>query len=367
MANLALYRKHRPTKFSEFVGQEHIVKTLTNAISENMISHAYLFCGPRGSGKTTIARVFAKAVNCENIKEYEPCDKCSSCLEINQGRAIDLIEIDAASNRGIEEVRQLKEGAKFTPTRLKYKVFIIDESHQLSKDAANALLKILEEPPAHVIFILATTEIQKMISTIVSRCQRFDFHRISALQILTKLKRICEREKIKIDDSALELLSINAEGDFRNAESLLEQAATFAKTMGQKSISSDQVKEILGLVDFNLVADFFDYIVEKDAKNAFEFLHQNTEKGFNPSEFIKTLIDYLRSGLILKVDLSLESEIINDLTKEALERLKGQIKSVNENFLRKSLKIFLEVQTKIKYSPIPQLPIELAILEITEE
>jgi len=223
-----LYRKYRPQKFSEFVGQEHIVKTLTNAISSGLISHAYLFYGPRGSGKTTIARLFAKAVNCQNRKggDFEPCNQCFSCKEISEGRAVDLIEIDAASHRGIDEIRDLREGIKFAPTRLKYKVFIIDEAHQLTKEAANALLKTLEEPPSHAIFILATTEIHKMIPTIISRCQRFDFRKLTVPEILKKLEIICQKEKIKIEKVALELIAQNAQGSMRDAESLLDQVST---------------------------------------------------------------------------------------------------------------------------------------------
>ena len=179
MTNLVLYRKYRPYSFKDFIGQEHIVKTITNEISSGTISHAYLFSGHRGTGKTTLARLFAKAINCQNPKGAEPCNKCPSCLEINEGKAIDIIEIDAASNRGIDEIRSIRESIKFAPNFLKYKVLILDEAHQLSKDAANALLKILEEPPSFAIFILATTEAHKMIPTIASRCQRFDFYKLS--------------------------------------------------------------------------------------------------------------------------------------------------------------------------------------------
>jgi len=203
MANLVLYRKYRPQTFGEVIGQEHIVQTLTNSIKGNNISHAYLFSGPRGSGKTTIARLFAKAINCQDrisntqhpTSSYEPCNKCSSCLEIMAGKSIDLIEIDAASHRGIDDVRELREGIKFAPVKSKYKIFIIDECHQLSKDAANALLKTLEEPPAHAIFLLATTESHKMIPTILSRCQKFDFRRLKVSEIIKKLEFISKKEK----------------------------------------------------------------------------------------------------------------------------------------------------------------------------
>jgi len=198
--SLVLYRKYRPQSFSEIVGQEHIVQTLTNAIASGMVSHAYIFAGPRGSGKTTLARLLAKAVNCQNRgkNDAEPCNKCASCLEIMEGRSIDLIEIDAASNRGIDDIRALKDGIKFAPTKEKYKVYIIDESHQITKEAANALLKTLEEPPSHAIFVLATTEIHKMIPTIISRCQRFDFKKLTLIEIVKRLKIVAEKEKAKI-------------------------------------------------------------------------------------------------------------------------------------------------------------------------
>ncbi|MCD5396427.1 MAG: DNA polymerase III subunit gamma/tau [Candidatus Pacebacteria bacterium] len=363
---MVLYRKYRPKTFSEVIGQEHIVRTLSNAIEENLISHAYLFAGPWGSGKTTLARLFAKAINCENRKGYEPCNECLSCREINEGRAIDLIEIDAASNRGIEEIRQLKEGAKFSPTRLKYKVFIIDEAHQLSKDAANALLKILEEPPEHVIFILATTEPQKMIPTIISRCQRFDFYKLTLPQILRKLQFICENEKIKIEDEALELIAGNSNGAMRDAESFLEQVITYAKTQKVEKITQEIVKEILGLIDINIISKFLDFLIEKKPGVCVEFLNKEIEKGLNPFEFAKTLLSYLRSGLILKIDPNLNNLLLENLTKEARDKLKQQIERLKENDLRRMLKVFLEAQNKMKYSPIPQLPLELAIVEVTE-
>jgi DNA polymerase-3 subunit gamma/tau len=366
MANLVLYRKYRPKTFAEVVGQEHVVKTLTNAIEENMISHAYLFAGSWGSGKTTLARLFAKAINCENRVDYEPCNQCLSCQEINEGRAIDLIEIDAASNRGIEEIRQLKEGARFSPTRLKYKVFIIDEAHQLSKDAANALLKILEEPPEHVIFILATTQPEKMIPTIISRCQRFDFYKLTVPQILKKLKFICENEKIEIEPKALELIAINSNGALRDAEGLLDQIVTFAKTMGKRQITIEETKKLLGLIDINLVAEFLELLFQKKTAEAVKFLNQNIEKGVNPFEFIKTLINYLRCGLILKIDPNLNNPLTENLTVEAKERLKAQIQKIEEKDLRRYLKMFLEAQNKMKYSPIPQLPLELAIIDICQ-
>lgn len=362
MSGLVLYRKYRPQTFSEFIGQEHIVKTLTNAIANGIISHAYLFSGPRGSGKTTLARLFAKAVNCQNRKEqqYEPCNKCSSCLEIMEGRSLDLIEIDAASHRGIDEVRELKERIKFAPTKSKYKVFILDEAHQLSKDAFNALLKTLEEPPSHAIFILATTEIQKMIPTIVSRCQRFDFHKLSLSEIMKKLEIICQKEKIKIERQAIELISLNSQGSMRDAESLLDQVFTL---YGEREIKAEDIKDLLGFVEIGLVSKFSQFLSEKKLPEAINFLNEINEKGLDLEEFAKTLINYLRQVLILKIMGGKENPIISGLTKEELQKLKEQSESFKEEDLRKTLNLFIEAQNKMKYSPIPQLPLELAIID----
>lgn len=363
--SLVLYRKYRPETFSEIIGQEHVVQTVTNAISEEMVSHAYLFAGPRGSGKTTLARLLAKALNCLDRKEKdsEPCNKCASCMEISQGRAMDLIEIDAASHRGIDEIRELRDGIKFTPSRSKYKVFIIDECHQLSKDAANALLKTLEEPPSHAIFILATTEIQKMIPTIISRCQRFDFRKLTVPEIVQKLKFIAKKEKIKIEERALILIALNSEGSIRDAEGFLDQVLTFAGNQKEKEIKAEGIRDLLGIVEINLVGQFVDFLVQKDSQKAINFLNETFEKGNDPREFAKTLISYLRQTLLLKIDSNFQNPLILGLTKEEKERLHGQIKNFEEKDLKHVLDLFLEAETKMRYSSIAQLPLELAIIE----
>jgi len=371
MPNLVLYRKYRPQTFAEIIGQEHIVQTLTNAISSGMVSHAYLFSGPRGSGKTTIARLLAKAVNCQNRKgnEYEPCNKCSSCLEIMEGRSMDLIEIDAASHRGIDEIRELKDGIRFVPTKSKYKVFIIDESHQLTKEAVNALLKTLEEPPAHAIFVLATTEIHKMIPTIISRCQRFDFRKLTLPEIIKRLEIISQKEKAKIEKAALELIALNSGGSIRDGESLLDQVLTFAGTFEKgREIKAEDIKGLLGLVEINLVSKFCDFIAEKNASEAINFLNDTIDKGLDLQNFTKALINYLRQTLILKMTGEKEGNlIITGLTKEEFQKLGEQSALFKEDKLRNILELLLEAENKMKYSSIPQLPLELAIIEAIEK
>jgi len=390
---MVLYRKYRPKTFSEIIGQEHIVKTLTNAISTGEISHAYLFSGPRGSGKTTIARLLAKAVNCETLEpvigggegwdseevsekinkdfqkkheirkkignKYEPCNECQSCLEINQGKSIDLIEIDAASNRGIDEIRELRDGIRFAPVRAKYKVFIIDEVHQLTKEASNALLKTLEEPPAHAIFVLATTEVHKILPTIASRCQHFDFKKLSFLEIIKKLAYIAKNEGVEIEKPALELIAKNSEGSIRDAESLLDQVMT----MEDKNITAKEVEEILGLVEFTAISKFVDFIAKKDESGAIRYINELNEKGCDLLQLSKALVDYLRELLILNIDQNLLNPLISGHGEDEIKILQEQAKEFSQGGLKNALKFFIKAGNDIKYANLPQLPLELAVVE----
>ncbi len=389
MNNLVLYRKYRPQIFSDVSGQEHIVKTLTNALSMNKVAHAYLLTGPRGTGKTTIARLLAKAVNCANLvgeerdgtklsippksrhkvgtkadtDSPEPCNRCDFCQEINAGRSLDLIEIDAASNRGIDEIRELRDGIKFSPNNLKYKVFIIDEVHQLTREAFNALLKTLEEPPSHAIFILATTEIHKVPQTIISRCQRFDFHKLTLDKIVSRLESITDQEKIKIEKPALELIALNADGSVRDGESLLGQVIS----MEDKNITLEEVQTILGVTDIKAVQDLVNYLAEKNNGGAISHINQISSQGYDLIQFSKSLINYLRKMMILKVDSNLSELVAAELTKEQKNVIIGQGNKFNQPDLIKTVHLFINASNEIKSADFPQLPLELAVVECCQE
>ena len=367
-----LYRKYRPKIFSEVVNQEHIIKTLTNSISMGIISHAYLFYGPRGCGKTTVARLLAKAVNCQkrqlttNNKQlttnYEPCNKCISCQEINEGRAMDLIEIDAASNRGIEEIRNLREGIKIVPVKSKYKVYILDECHQLTKEASNALLKTLEEPPDHAIFILCTTEYQKVLPTIASRCQQFEFKKLTINQITEKLKEICKQEKVKAEKEALEIIAKSADGALRDAESLLDEVFS----LEDKEIKKEEVEKILGIVGIEPIVKFVDFLSKKDKKSGLQYLMELQERGIDVENFSKRIVSWLNDLLLVKINPEILAQSGN-FTKEEGEKLKEQEKNFSEEALKEVLKIFLEARNQIKWADIPQLPLELALIEAIDK
>ncbi|MFH1308586.1 MAG: DNA polymerase III subunit gamma/tau [Patescibacteria group bacterium] len=361
MKELVLYRKYRPQTFSEVSGQDHVVKTLLSALKSGKVAHAYLFAGPRGVGKTTTARLLAKAVNCLDSSSLEPCNKCDSCLEIMENRAMDLIEIDAASNRGIEEIRELRERIRFTPIKGKYKVFVIDEAHQLTKEAFNALLKTLEEPPAHAIFILATTEVHKMLPTIISRVQRFDFKKFGLNDILDRLELISKKEKVKADKKALRIIALNAEGHMRDAESMLGKVMAFS---GDKEISVEDVENILGIVDINLAIKFIDLLADKDSKKALEFIDKFINQGYDLVQFIQSLINYSRKLLLIKISKDLSKLIKEELSSEQLNTAIKQADKFSIEELSKIIEIFIETLFKMKRSSFPQLEVELAVVEI---
>lgn len=354
-----LYRKYRSRTFSEIVGQQHIVQTLANAIKNNRIGHAYLFTGPRGTGKTTMARLFAKAINCQKRDGSEPCLKCEICKNISENRSLDIIEIDAASHTGVENIRELRETVKLPPTQAKYKVYIIDEAHMLSSGAFNALLKTLEEPPAHAIFILATTAIHKIPETILSRCQRFDFSRLPMEGIIKKLSFIAKNEGVKIDKNSLELIALAAEGGMRDAESLLSQIMA----LENKNITSKEVEEILGTADRQTVEEIVNALVKKDISLALSLVNKLSEGGYDLDVFSKSLLNYLRQLMLVSIDPDLSKNFSFELTPEQIKKLKDLSKQSTTAEILKIIDSISEGQNKIKSSFIPQLPLEIAIIK----
>lgn len=363
--NLVLYRKYRPQTFAEVIGQEHIVRTLTNALKINKWGHAYLFCGPRGVGKTTLARLLAKAINCKNRRAFEPCNQCISCLAVNEARALDLIEIDAASNRGIDEIRALRDGVKFSPTQSKYKVFIIDEAHMLTREAVNALLKTLEEPPAHAVFILVTTEAHKMLPTIISRCQRFDFKKIPLEQIKQSLSNIVKKEEFLIEPQALHLIAQAADGYLRDSQSILAKILTVADK--NKKINIKEVESLLGLPDYQVVIQFVNFLTQAKTKEAISQINQLLDEGYDLSNFAKLLIAWLRQMAVLKIDPGLKNLIAANLTETQFAVILEQAQKLTQTKILQAIDLFSQAEQKIKMSFLPQLPLEIATIEFTEQ
>lgn len=362
MAKLVLYRKYRPKTFAEVVGQGHVVRTLMNALNARDVAHAYLFNGPRGTGKTTVARLLAKSINCESLKDAEPCNVCQNCDDIMALRAMDIIEIDAASNRGIDEVRELKEVIRSSPARLPYKVFIIDEVHMLTKDAFNALLKTLEEPPEHAIFILATTELHKVPGTIVSRTQRFDFKKISPDTIVARLNRILKEEKVIVAEDALREMARAGGGSVRDTESLLSQVISFK----ENNITKEDVAEVLGIVERTVISELVSFLAKKDMRGALHFINDLIERGIDLAQFTRETLHYLRDLLLTKVD----QEILKRsgiYSESELGELGLQAQEFSELEIHRLIKLFIEAENEVKRSNIPQLPLELAVVEFLQD
>ena len=363
-----LYRKYRPQTFSEVVGQEHVVRTLQGALTTGRIGHAYLFTGPRGTGKTTMARLLAKSVNCSNyqlpVTNYQnvPCDKCDFCLAVKNNNSLDLIEIDAASNRGIDEIRSLKESAGVAAPGGKYKVFIIDEVHMLTKDAFNALLKILEEPPAHVIFVLATTEPHKILPTVLSRVQRFDFKRLTSSQILTKLKDVSGAEKIKIEDGGLLAIAVSADGALRDAEVALSKI--MAAHDRSRAITQEDVYETLGLIPAHYHPEFLGYLVSGDKNSAIDFVSRIHSGGIDLEHFTAGFIEYMRKILVNSINPAVLASVGEELLDHDKKFIAAYARNLEPDRLIRIISTFISAKEGMKSSPIPQLPLELAILEI---
>lgn len=356
-ANQALYRKYRPRLFGEVEGQEHVVRTLQGALSTGRVGHAYLFCGPRGTGKTTLARLLAKAINCAGIAQpslragekrkfsTEPCNQCVSCQAINLGNSLDLIEIDAASQTGVDNIRELNDSARTAASGGQYKIFLIDEVHMLSKSAFNALLKTLEEPPAHAVFILATTEPHKLPETVLSRVQRFDFKKLAHDKIVQKLKRVAKAEKIEVEEQALTALAGHAGGSLRDAESALAKMISYAGAR----ITAEHTFEILGVVPVEVHEQFLTAITNREAAAALAKISELYQSGVDLENFTRQFINYTRNRLIALVDSPQPAGLIN-----------------SQNLV-KIMSAFIKAKSEFKSSPVPQLPLELAVLELINE
>ena len=358
-----LYRKYRPQNFSEVVGQNHIKITLEQEIKTGKIAHAYLFCGPRAVGKTTLARVFAKSINCKNRKKdsADPCNDCLSCKEITDGRALDIIEIDAASNTGVDNVRDnIIAGARVTPSKSKYKVFIIDEVHMLSAQAFNALLKVIEEPPAFVIFILCTTEAHKVPATIISRCQRFDFKRIGVNDMVKRLTLITQAEKIKIEKNILEAVARYSDGHMRDAESLLGQIIA----IGGAEITQAEADLVIPRSDLNEVINLIGFLIKKDAVGGIRLINQLMDEGVDLKIFVGDVIEILRKLMLTKINPALVSKLALELGETMELKINELAKDLTVELILKFLEKFIKVMNELKTDFIRQLSLEMAIAEI---
>lgn len=359
MSYIVFARKYRPQAFGEVIGQSHITTTLENAIAQNRVAHAYIFAGPRGVGKTTTARIFAKALNCENGPTADPCNKCPSCLEITQGSSLDILEIDGASNRGIDEIRNLRENVKFSPSKGRFKVYIIDEVHMLTLDAFNALLKTLEEPPAHVKFIFATTQAHKVPPTILSRCQRFDFRRISIKDIVDSLKVIAKKEGLKVADDVLILMAKHSDGSMRDAQVVLDQISSFA----DGRISLEDASKILGAVSDDILFSLADSIKSKDTLKALKIIDDLVNEGKDVAQIVLYLIEHFRDLSVAKINKDLT--ILIDASPEKIKRYEEQ---AGRFTVEEMLYIIYTLSSTIDFvrrSNMARVPFEVAMIKLT--
>ena len=359
MGYTALYRKFRPDTFSDVKGQDAIVQTLKNQINADRLGHAYLFCGTRGTGKTTVAKILAKAVNCEHPVDGNPCNECATCKAISSGSSMNVIEIDAASNNGVDNIREIREETAYSPTEGKYKVYIIDEVHMLSIGAFNALLKTLEEPPSYVIFILATTEAHKIPITILSRCQRYDFKRISILTIADRLSQLMKEEQVDVEEKAIRYIARKADGSMRDALSLMDQCIAFY--LGKK-LTYDNVLDVLGAVDTEIFSKMLRLILENKVTELLKMLEELVMQGRELGQFVTDFTWYMRNLLLLKASDDLEDVL--DVSTDNLKLLQEEAGMVREDTLIRYIRIFSELSGQIKYESSKRIAIEVALIKL---
>ena len=360
MSYIALYRKWRPLVFEDVVEQEHVVKTLKNSISSRRIAHAYLFCGTRGTGKTTMAKIFSRAINCMNPIDSNPCNECEICKGILSGSNLDVVEIDAASNNSVDNVREIRDEVVYAPSQSKYKVYIIDEIHMLSTGAFNALLKTLEEPPEHVVFILATTEPHKLPATILSRCQRFDFRRITAQSITKRLEKIADSAGVGISEEASRLIARLSDGALRDAISLLDQCIS----IGKKHIEYEDVVKVAGIVNDEFTAELVNVVSARNVNRLFNLIAELVMEGKDISQFIADLIMYYRNLLICKI--SDKPGDMFDTSKEILARMIEQGKAIGRNELMNIIKELSSIESMLKWSAHPRVLLEMTLVKLCE-